>query len=78
MPLYSYHCARCDKDFELLIGMSETATCPTCKSRKVERLPSRVVPPGKSNAIRKAWRAQAGREGGVSNFSRKERSTFKG
>jgi putative FmdB family regulatory protein len=37
MPLCSY---KCDRDFELLVGISETASCPACKSRKLERLPS--------------------------------------
>ncbi len=78
MPLYSYHCAKCDKDFELLIGVSDTAACPTCKSKKLTRLMSRVAPPGKSNALRKAARARAAREGDLSNFSARERSTFKG
>jgi putative FmdB family regulatory protein len=77
MPLYGYHCAKCDKDFELLIGMSETAVCPTCRSKKLQRLMSRVVPPLKSNAIRKSWRAQAAREGDLSNFSASERAKIK-
>jgi putative FmdB family regulatory protein len=77
MPLYSYHCSKCDKDFELLIGMSETAACPTCKSKKLERLPARVVAPGKSKEFLKRMRAQAAREGDLSNFSAKERATFK-
>jgi hypothetical protein len=59
-------------------GVSDTAACPTCKSKKVTRLMSRVAPPSRSNALRKAMRAQATREGDLSNFSTKERSTFKG
>jgi hypothetical protein len=39
---------------------------------------SRVAPPSKSNALRKAMRAQAACEGDLSSFSSKERSTFKG
>ncbi len=30
MPLYSYHCAECDKDTELLIGSGATPVCPAC------------------------------------------------
>jgi len=32
MPLYAYHCARCDRDVELLLGFDEAerATCPEC------------------------------------------------
>lgn len=73
MPLYSFHCAKCDADLELLVGSNETAKCPTCGSRKLQRLVSRVAPPGKSRGIIKAGRAQAAREGHLSNFSRSER-----
>jgi putative FmdB family regulatory protein len=73
MPLYSYHCAECDRDLELLIGSSETAACPSCGNRKMERLMSRVAPPGKSRSIVKSARAQAAREGHLSNYSRSER-----
>jgi putative FmdB family regulatory protein len=73
MPLYSYHCAKCDKDVELLIGSSDTPACPACGSRKLKRLMSRVVPEGKSRALVKSARAQAGREGHLSNFSPSER-----
>jgi putative FmdB family regulatory protein len=73
MPLYSYHCAECDRDLELLIGSSETAACPNRGSRKMQRLMSRGAPPGKSRGIVKAARAQAAREGHLSNCSRSER-----
>ena len=73
MPLYGFHCAKCDRDTELLIGSDETAVCPTCGSRKMERLMSRVAAPGKSRGIMKSARAQAGREGHLSNYSRSER-----
>jgi putative FmdB family regulatory protein len=73
MPLYSYHCAECDKDVELLIGADEKAACPDCGSHDIERLMSRVAPPGKSRGVAKAGRAQAAREGHLSNFSRAER-----
>ena len=43
MPIYSYHCGKCEKDFEVLIGMSEKPVCPACGSRRLERLYSRVV-----------------------------------
>lgn len=73
MPFYSFHCAKCAADIELLVGMSETPACPTCGSRKLSRLPSLVAAPGKSKGIMKAARAQAAREGHLSNFSRAER-----
>ncbi|WP_315703627.1 MULTISPECIES: zinc ribbon domain-containing protein [unclassified Bradyrhizobium] len=73
MPLYSFHCAKCADDIELLIGVAETPVCPTCGGKKLTRLPSLVAAPGKSAGIIKAARAQAAREGHLSNFSRSER-----
>lgn len=73
MPLYSFHCAKCDGDVELLIGFSETPVCPACGSKKLQRLMSLTAPPGKSRGLMKSARAQAAREGHLSNFSRAER-----
>jgi putative FmdB family regulatory protein len=73
MPLYSYHCAACDKDFELLISSSDKPACPTCDSQSLERLVSRTAPEGKSRRLLKSARAQAARAGHLSNFSRSER-----
>ena len=72
MPLYSYHCAKCDGDVELLIGSSETPVCPSCGSKKLQRLMSLTAPHGKSRGLMKSARAQAAREGHLSNFSSKE------
>jgi putative FmdB family regulatory protein len=73
MPLYSFHCAECDKDAELLVGFSEKPKCPSCGSKKLQRQVSRVAAPGKSAGLVKAARAQAAREGHFSNYSRAER-----
>jgi putative FmdB family regulatory protein len=73
MPLYSFHCATCDKDVELLLKASDTAACPACGAQNLERLVSRPTAEGKSGAIIKSARAQAAREGHLSNFSRAER-----
>ncbi|MFG1422256.1 FmdB family zinc ribbon protein [Roseixanthobacter liquoris] len=73
MPLYSFHCAQCDKDVELLVGFSEKPLCPSCGGADMQRLMSRVAPEGKSAGIIKSARAQAAREGHLSNFSRSER-----
>jgi putative FmdB family regulatory protein len=35
MPLYSYHCAGCDKEFELLVSSSDTPDCPTCGGKNL-------------------------------------------
>lgn len=77
MPLYSFHCAECDKDSELLMGFNDVAVCPSCGSEKMQRLLSFVAPELKSDAMRKSWRARAAREGDTSNFSAKERGSFK-
>lgn len=59
MPLYSYHCAKCNTNFELLVGMSEKAACPTCNSRRLERLFWRVEKkPGKGRAVAKATQSK--------------------
>ncbi len=71
MPLYSYHCAGCGKDAELLIAGGRTPVCPACGSEKMERLLARVAPQGKSGAIKKAARSAAARAGHLSNFGRK-------
>ena len=68
MPLYSYHCAKCDKDVELLVSSSEVPVCPDCGSKKLERLMSRVAAEGKNKAYAKKMRAAAAREGHTSNF----------
>ena len=72
MPLYSFHCAKCDREFELLVGSSDRPSCPTCNSRSLKRLVSHTAPEGKSRKLVRSARAQAAREGHLSNFSRSE------
>ena len=38
MPIYEYHCNKCNKDFEYLVFGKEDPACPSCKSKKVGRL----------------------------------------
>jgi putative FmdB family regulatory protein len=73
MPLYSYHCAKCDRESELLVASSDRPACPTCGSRRLRRLVSHTAPEGKSRRLVKSARAQAAREGHLSNYSRSER-----
>ncbi|MFG1344310.1 zinc ribbon domain-containing protein [Xanthobacter autotrophicus DSM 431] len=73
MPLFSYHCPDCDNNVELLVGASESPACPGCGGTRMERQMSRIAPEGKSRAIIQSARAQAGREGHLSNFSAAER-----
>ena len=38
MPLYEYHCTRCDDDFEVLVrSAGDKPKCPTCAGRRVTR-----------------------------------------
>jgi putative FmdB family regulatory protein len=73
MPLYSYQCTKCEKEFELLVGSGDVPVCPSCGGEKLERLISRVAPEAKSRSYVKTMRAQAAREGHLSNYSRSER-----
>ena len=68
MPLYDFHCPSCDKTFELLIRHGAAAACPTCGNDHVERQISATAAPGKMKGIASAARAQAKREGHLSNF----------
>src|SRR5260370_2043165 len=58
MPLYSFHCAKCDGDVERLIGFSETPVCPACGSKKLQRLISLTAPQRNSRAWMKSPRPQ--------------------
>lgn len=40
MPIYEYHCKKCEKDFECLVFGSDTPKCPGCETDDVERLMS--------------------------------------
>jgi putative FmdB family regulatory protein len=42
MPIYEYHCKKCDQDFEYLVFGSEKPNCPSCKATAVKLCP---VPP---------------------------------
>ncbi|MCB2060126.1 MAG: zinc ribbon domain-containing protein [Novosphingobium sp.] len=68
MPLFDFHCPHCDQTVELLLRAADPAACPKCGGTDLKRLVSRVSPPGKSKAMASAARAQAGREGHLSNF----------
>lgn len=42
MPIFEYHCSKCDKDFEVLVFGKEKVACPTCNGKKVTKLLSTV------------------------------------
>ena len=41
MPLYEYHCKKCEENFEALVSLSDSdkpAECPKCGSKETEKL----------------------------------------
>lgn len=40
MPIYEFHCEKCDTDFEYLIFGSDKPECTRCNSKKVTKLMS--------------------------------------
>jgi putative FmdB family regulatory protein len=38
MPLFEYHCQKCDHQFELLVMGSTVPACPECNSKKLEKM----------------------------------------
>ncbi len=42
MPIFEYHCSKCDKDFEILVFGRQKITCPHCNGKKVKKLLSAV------------------------------------
>ncbi len=73
MPIYEYHCSACRHDFEVLATSSSRPVCPACGSASLEKLVSLPAAPGRSQQIVRQARAQAAREGHLSNFSPSER-----
>ncbi|CAN5312937.1 hypothetical protein BH11PLA2_BH11PLA2_41800 [soil metagenome] len=50
MPLYSYVCDKCEKDFEKLVSVKQSSDtkCPDCGSRQVTR---QFTTPAKTSAV---------------------------
>ncbi|MBA3037089.1 MAG: zinc ribbon domain-containing protein [Desulfobacterium sp.] len=40
MPIYEYHCDKCNHDFEFIVFGKEKPFCPSCESKKVKKLMS--------------------------------------
>lgn len=73
MPLYSFRCTECSAEFETLVSGSDTPLCQACGSPKLERLLSSPSShKGKTKATFSRAKAQAAREGHLSNFSKSE------
>lgn len=73
MPIYDFHCNTCDRDFELLVRLSETPVCPECGSENLAKRVSLPAPQGKTAGILAGARAQAAREGHFSHYKASER-----
>lgn len=43
MPLFTYHCTRCDANSELLVRSDERPSCPQCGSKTMEKQASRFA-----------------------------------
>jgi len=37
MPIFEYHCMKCDKDFEVLVFGDQKVSCPTCNGTKIKK-----------------------------------------
>ncbi len=37
MPIYEYTCCKCGHDFEYLVRGDDTASCPSCGERKLDK-----------------------------------------
>lgn len=72
MPLYTYRCTGCDAAFETLVRSTDTPACPSCGSEALERLVSMPALEGKTREMMGRARAQAAREGHLSNYRRSE------
>ena len=62
MPIYDYTCQACGHQFELLVRGQRTPACPSCKSKKLERLfprPSLQTPGTRAKALKAAKKRDA-------------------
>ena len=53
MPIYEYRCKRCGREFSFLSGVTRDSAlprCPECKSRRLQKLVSRVHAPRSEEA----------------------------
>lgn len=47
MPIYSYACCDCGKEFQTLVRGGETPECPKCASTKLDQQLSLIASPAK-------------------------------
>lgn len=73
MPIYSFHCARCDEEFESLVSSGgEAPACPACGSTGADRLPASPSIGGRLKSTVQRARTLAAKEGHFSNYSKSE------
>ncbi|GEO82057.1 FmdB family zinc ribbon protein [Pararhodospirillum oryzae] len=74
MPIYTFHCLRCNEEFQSLVSSSagEAPACPACGASGAERLPAAPAIGGRGKAALSSARAQAAKEGHFSNYSKSE------
>lgn len=77
MPVLTYECKKCGKTFDAFLLSGEKAACPKCGGKKLEWIPGGVFEEPKSKGKIKAARAQAEREGHMSNYSRSSRQRLR-
>jgi len=54
MPIYTFECNKCNKQFDLLIGVGKGSCkkiCPDCKSDKIKKIISSFAVVGKSKSL---------------------------
>ncbi|OGT78002.1 MAG: hypothetical protein A3J35_07255 [Gammaproteobacteria bacterium RIFCSPLOWO2_02_FULL_52_10] len=37
MPIYEYHCGKCENDFELLVRTETVIECPSCGNQELRK-----------------------------------------
>lgn len=72
MPFFSYRCPGCDTVFETLVRGDDIPACPQCGATALEKLLSAAAVHGKTKAALAGARAQAAREGHLSNYGKAE------
>ncbi len=51
MPIYEYHCDKCEAEVEILLRGKETPMCPQCGSSKLDKLLSVAAAPAKTGGL---------------------------
>jgi putative FmdB family regulatory protein len=65
MPIYEYHCEKCERDSEILVRSTDwkTAECPHCGSKKLSKKFSTFAAAGAGTASAKSSGKKSGGHG---------------